>query len=69
MNVISLDMLNFMSSIRPGAAVKKMLLYFPKVNEFKLWNDYSTADKEFVFEKGSERITDFASKWIEIWGN
>jgi hypothetical protein len=64
--ILKQEDMNDMSKIRPGIDVKNMLLYFPNVNQYKTWKDYSTAYKDFIFEERSERVTDNASKWIEL---
>jgi hypothetical protein len=53
---------------RPGENVKTMLLYFQRIREYKIWKDFSTADKSFTFVKNNLSENECACFWIELEG-
>lgn len=57
-----------MKQSRPGEKIKTMLLYFPDVREYRIWNNYSTADGKFVFKTEGIKRYCYASLWIELEG-
>jgi hypothetical protein len=72
--MIKKEDMNLMEDVRPGRAVKCMILYFPNVEEYKICTDPFASTEKFVFKRkiitpnGNryEDYTDIASRWIEL---
>jgi hypothetical protein len=53
--------------VRIGNGVRRVLLYFPNVKEYRVCNDYTIDHfSNFRFEKNGEVRSDCPTKWLEL---
>lgn len=64
------ELMHDITKVMPGTGIKKVLLYFPNVKEYMIWNKPHELPKPFRFtinnSNGPRDVSDYPSLWIEL---